>query len=228
MVSLVCPHCGDRCNFVLQWFRGGYANPDPSPSVFTCDGCGKPIAAMIDYEKEIEEYWPTKVKKDFPDVPSQIASTASEAHICLGAGSPRGAVALARAVVESVAKDKGIHKGGPQSKIDSLHQQNYISDDMRDAAHEIRFAGNEAAHGDVVAEPLNIEDAEEIIKLMDAILQHIYQRPAEVARIRARREEREAKTKTGKELTGMDLIERELGGQVIDEPPSGFSDEPPF
>jgi len=37
---------------------------------------------------------------------------------------------------------------------------------------------------------------------------------------------------TGKELTGMDLIQRELGGQVIgaigDEPSSGYSDEPPF
>ena len=33
---------------------------------------------------------------------------------------------------------------------------------------------------------------------------------------------------TGKELTGMDLIQRELGGQVIGEPSSGYSDEPPF
>ncbi len=33
---------------------------------------------------------------------------------------------------------------------------------------------------------------------------------------------------TGKELTGMDLIQRELGKQVTDEPPSGYSDKPPF
>jgi hypothetical protein len=31
-----------------------------------------------------------------------------------------------------------------------------------------------------------------------------------------------------KELTGMELIERELGSQVTGEPPSGYSDEPPF
>jgi hypothetical protein len=109
---------------------------------------------MVDYENEIEEYWPTKVKKDFPDVPPRIAATASEAHICLGAGSPHGAVALARAVVESVAKDKGINKGTLQSKIDGLRQINCISDTMTEAVHEIRFAGNETAHGDLVAEPL--------------------------------------------------------------------------
>lgn len=33
---------------------------------------------------------------------------------------------------------------------------------------------------------------------------------------------------TGKELTGMDLIQRELGRDAIVEPPSGYSDEPPF
>lgn len=33
---------------------------------------------------------------------------------------------------------------------------------------------------------------------------------------------------TGKEQTGMELIQRELGEQVVGEPPSGYSDEPPF
>jgi hypothetical protein len=36
------------------------------------------------------------------------------------------------------------------------------------------------------------------------------------------------KAETSKELTGMDLIQRELGGLVIDEPPNEYSDEPPF
>ncbi len=229
MVSLVCPHCGDRCHFEHRWTLSSYPSEFSTPSIFTCDGCGRPIAAMTNFENEIEEYWPTKVKKDFPDVPTPIATTASEAHICLGAGSPRGAVALARAVVESVANDKGIRRGTPQSKIDELHRRNYISDDMKDAAHEIRFAGNEAAHSDVVAELLTIEDADQIVSLMDNILEHIYQRPARVARIRERREQRKAQARAGEQLTSMDLIQRELGGQVLGErDPSSYSDEPPF
>jgi Domain of unknown function (DUF4145) len=156
---------------------------------------------MINFENEIEEYWPTRTRKDFPDVPVEIAAAASEAHICLGAGSPRGAVAIARAVVESVAKQKGIRKGTPQSKIDALHQKGLISTDMRDAAHEIRFAGNEAAHGDIVAEPMSIEEAGVIASFMDNILDQAYQGPARVARMRARREQRKANSKTGNELT---------------------------
>jgi hypothetical protein len=63
---------------------------------------------------------------------------------------------------------------------------------------------------------------------MDNILDQTYQGPARVERMRARRDERKAKAKTGKELTGMDLIQKELGRQVIDEPPSGYTNEPPF
>jgi hypothetical protein len=46
---------------------------------------------IYDYDEFlIHESWPTKAKKDFPDVPAQIASTASEAHICLGRARPVG------------------------------------------------------------------------------------------------------------------------------------------
>lgn len=176
----------------------------------------------------IVEYWPTKVKKDFPDVPTQIAAAASEAHICLGAGSPRGAVALARAVVESVAKDKGILKGSLESKINGLRQKGEISDAMAEIAHEIRLVANEIVHSDLVAELLTIEDSGKIVSLMDSILQRVYQEKAELVRIRDRHEQRKANAKTGKELTGTDLIEQELGGQVIGEPASGYFDEPPF
>src|SRR5215472_9035430 len=65
------------------------------------------------------------------------------------AAAPLGAVAVARAVVEAVAKDRGITTGNLKSKIDSLHSQGHITASMRDAATEIRFAGNDAAHGDL-------------------------------------------------------------------------------
>jgi len=143
----------------------------------------------------IEQYWPTKTgRKEFPDVPESIAAIASQAHICLAAGAPHGAVALARAVVESVAKAKGVVTGSLQAKIDRLCNDGHISEAMKEAAHEIRFAGNAAAHGDLVAEPLAIEDAREVVSLMDAILERVYQEPAQVERIRKQREARQRKS----------------------------------
>ena len=63
---------------------------------------------------------------------------------------------------------------------------------MKEASHEIRFAGNDAAHADIVADLTTLEDASEIVALMDVLLERVYQEPASVRRIRERREQRTA------------------------------------
>ena len=108
---------------------------------------------------------------------------------------------MARAAVEATAKERGITKGNLESKIDQLAKDDHISEAMRLAAHEIRFAGNEAAHGDLVDEPITVDDAAEIVDLMDAILERVYQEPAKVARVRASREARQ-KPKEPSEASG--------------------------
>jgi hypothetical protein len=87
---------------------------------------------------------------------------------------------------------------------------------MKEAAHEIRFAGNEVAHGDLVAEPLGKEDAEEIVSLMDTILERVYQEPAQVARIRQQRENRKAKPARAEDD---ELPTKGREGSTSDEPP---------
>ena len=96
---------------------------------------------------------------------------------------------MARAVIEATAKEKGITAATftPRS---SASANGHISEAMKEAAHEIRFAGNEVAHGDLVEEPISVEDATEVVELMDAILERVYQEPAKVARVRASREAR--------------------------------------
>lgn len=132
--------------------------------------------------------WPLAVAQvEFPDVPKAIARAAGEAHQALAASASLAGVAMARATIEATAKDKGITSGNLQAKIERLAADGHISDSMKEAAHEIRFAGNEAAHGDIVNEPISVQDATEIVELMDAILERVYQEPAKVARVRASR-----------------------------------------
>lgn len=214
MPALVCPHCGTYSNFTHRW--SSPLNDDiifatrPDTGHYTCDRCELPIAALHDStgSRGLKVYWPTRASgKTFLDVPGLIAAAASDAHTCLSAGSPRGAVAIARSVVEAVAKDKGICNGNLKSKIEALLSAGYISEAMKEAADEIRFAGNEAAHGDLVAEQLTLDDADEIVGLMDTMLERVYQEPAQIARIRAKREGRNSPAPTPVEDT---------------------SDEPPF
>ncbi len=219
MPGLVCPHCGVYANFRSEWSPSTsdprFSNAPPF-ACLTCDKCQYPIVAILRHylSGELQTYWPTTTgNKDFPDVPEAIGAAANEAHLCLAADSPRGAVALARAVVESVAKEKGITTGNLQSKIDNLYKNGHISEAMKEAAHEIRFAGNEVAHGDLVTEPPAAEDAQEIVSLMDTILERVYQEPAQVERIRKQRENRKAKQAAPTKDIGSD------GDSTPDEPP---------
>ncbi|MFF2306013.1 DUF4145 domain-containing protein [Streptomyces sp. NPDC058128] len=134
---------------------------------------------------------PTEIRRPtYPDVPAQIAATASEAHACLSIQAYRGAVALARAVVEATAKHHGITQGQLVTKIDRMHAEGLIREITREVAHEIRHGGNEIAHGDLADEPMPSEDAEAIVEFMDAILQEVYQGPARMRDLQRRRQER--------------------------------------
>ncbi|MEU9833698.1 DUF4145 domain-containing protein [Streptosporangium sp. NPDC048047] len=123
----------------------------------------------------------------YPDVPEGIADLAREAHACLEAGATRAAALMARSTVEAVAKDKGITSGSLMQKIDQLHRSGHISQLIAEAAHEIRFAGNEAAHGPLDMDPVSREDSEAINRLMDKILERVYHEPAEIEYIRMKR-----------------------------------------
>jgi hypothetical protein len=131
------------------------------------------------------------VSPAFDDVPEHIASAASEAHRCWSIQAYRGATALARAVIEASAKEKGITKGQLFEKIEKLEAEGHVRAHIREAAHEVRHLGNEVAHGDFV-DPIEPEEAEEVLALMAEVLQEVFQSPARVARVKAAREAKKA------------------------------------
>ncbi len=148
---------------------------------------------------EAQIQWePAKIHRpDFPDVPPEIASTASEAHACLSIGAARAAVALARAVVEATAKAKGIATHGIVGKIDALRDGGTISALTADASHQIRKDGNSIAHGDIGDEPISADDAEAILEFMDVLLDEVFQRPAKLQRLKERHAERKQPKASG-------------------------------
>ncbi|MGN7187738.1 DUF4145 domain-containing protein [Microbacterium enclense] len=123
----------------------------------------------------------------FPDVPDHIASAADEAYQCASILARRAAILLARGVVEATAKDKGIAAGQLHAKIEALHGAGFVRSFTRDAAHELRYLGNDMAHGDFV-ETVDDADCESVLNVMSEILNEVYQGPARVARMQAKRQ----------------------------------------
>ena len=208
MASTICGWCGDRTHMGVKvdpFLLPADGNWHTYMSAFQCanERCRRLSIGWIrrptkytNPQAEVPQadlkWEPISIRRpEFPDVPQQIAESASEAHACMSIQAYRGAVALARAVVEATAKDKGITSGSLAQKIDRLHEQGHIRPITREVAHEIRHGGNEIAHGDLGDEPMPAEDAEAILRLMDEILQEVYQGPAAMLKLKQSRIERE-------------------------------------
>lgn len=131
--------------------------------------------------------------QQFPDVPERVGEAAAEATLCFSAGAYRAVGALARAVVEATAKDKGAEGKDLYSRIEALAGAGHIRKHTKEQAHEVRHFGNGMAHGDFT-EPVTKEDAEEIIALMSEILDEVYQSPARLDRVKEAREAKKVAT----------------------------------
>lgn len=94
---------------------------------------------------------------------------------------------LARAVIEASAKDRGVTSGNLFNKIDKLVEKGHVRKMMADAAHEVRMAGNDMAHGDFATEAITEEDADEILGFMEDFLREMFELPTRVQRRKDRR-----------------------------------------
>jgi hypothetical protein len=98
-----------------------------------------------------------------------------------------GRIRLVRGVVEATAKECGIDKGTLHPKIESLPTQGDIRGLTKDAAHELRYRGNDVAHGDFVNE-VDEDDADAVLDVMTEILSEVCQGPARVNRMKVKRQ----------------------------------------
>ncbi len=132
-------------------------------------------------------WYPTAASSyTFSYAPDHIARAAEEAHQCAEVGCTSAAVLMARTTVEATAKDKGILVRGIAPKIDELQAQGFIRATVAEAAHAIRFLGNDAAHGDLDDLPTE-EDVADVLDLMDTVLREVYETGGITARILSRR-----------------------------------------
>lgn len=90
--------------------------------------------------------------------------------------SRRATVLLARTTVQSIAKDKGIHTKNLYGDIEKVADENIITSQLKEKAHEIRFLVTDTAHGDLDP-PADAHDASDILGFLYMLLDYIYQQP---------------------------------------------------
>lgn len=218
MFSNLCAFCEKNSHMTVKW---GIAESKTLAVRFaaTCDNCqnvsvGRGLASESFYPHNTTElsvvnsavssaaasgdieWWP-KIGEtpEVIDVPEAISRAAREAYSSASVGNHMAAILMARTVVEATARNKGIRKGNLAGKIDELATQSFIRPAISEQAHEVRFAGNDMAHGDIDVEP-GPTDSEEILALMAEVLAEVFQGPARLERIRNKRKAQTTQAET--------------------------------
>jgi hypothetical protein len=210
LAATLCPYCNNHAHMSVRWGQV-YQNATRVRIAATCDNCDKLVVAEgagrelsgyggIGATTDISvvrssiprvagfEWLPLAGKSpNVEDVPPSVERAAKEAYSNFSISNYMSSILMARTVIEATAKAKDITTGSLAMKIDQLRDQQYIRPAIALQAHQVRFFGNDMAHGDIDDLPSGA-DAEEILALMGEVLAEVFQGPARLERLRTRRE----------------------------------------
>jgi Domain of unknown function (DUF4145) len=109
-------------------------------------------------------------------LPEMIAKDRDEAWSCLYGGDYRASLIMGRAAIQRAVRTLEAEGDTLNDELRDLRDKGRITEDLMEYAHEVRIAGNDAAHPDELGEVTNAE-AEESLTFMDEFLRHVIAMP---------------------------------------------------
>lgn len=179
--------------------------PDQRVSVLKCYGCKQNVVVVEDQfiggvasrsgdtsggvvEWRGMHWWPTPgMSAQDPDIPSAVADAVAEGTRCLAVRASRGAVVMFRGALAEMVSDRG--SPAAQAKHSLAGQLKQMANDgdldraLADWADHIRVIGNAGAHPNTL-DPVSVDEAEELSRLLTSLLEYVYVNPARVQRAR--------------------------------------------
>lgn len=201
-----CPHCGRTSNYSYEGsFHLAIQGIQPEvginqASLLRCMGCKKGVMVVEELTSLAPStkwkgiyWWPTPGALDLdPAIPEPIGHAYSEGMRCLSVQCPSAAAVMFRRGLEAIVTDRG-SKEAQQALTKSLSRaltqmatDHTLEPSIVEWAKEIRLVGNVGAHFDPLSR-VEIQDAEDLGRLVRQILTYLYELPARVSRSRMRR-----------------------------------------
>jgi hypothetical protein len=180
-----CPHCNvDKPSLHRQW------NTDTTTykgearrywGVYRCTRCGGLVLAASSSESDLEV---SEVYPSTADVEESIPTNA-RAYLTQSLNSlhaPAGAVMLAASSVDAMLKAKNYLEGSLYARIEKAVEDNLITVEMAEWAHDIRLDANDQRHADQGSALPETDDARRCVDFALALAQFLFVLPARVKR----------------------------------------------
>jgi hypothetical protein len=125
-------------------------------------------------------------------LPPEIQTDRREAWSCFYGDDLRASVIMGRAALQRAVRRLEATGANLEAEIDDLAARGTVTNETGEWAHEVRIAGNEAAHPDRLGS-VTQDEARDSLEFMDAFLEHAIALPERRrARQAARRQQEEA------------------------------------
>lgn len=136
-------------------------------------------------------WWPTPGAGNLGvAVPANVANAYGEGARCLSAGAPNGAVAMFRTAMTCIVNDKGSPaakaKGDLKEKVKQMVADGGLAEALGEWVNHVRLYGNAGAHPDLFGD-VSVEEAKDVARLTETIIDLLYTTPAKIATRQAER-----------------------------------------
>lgn len=179
-----CPHCSVANPNLQQIHQHETTNHEGGNlrrwRIYKCGNCGSLVTASAsNFNQPTREIFPTstEINEDIPDrAKSYLEQAVASIH------APAGAVMLAASSVDAMLKEKNYRTGSLYERIEQAVQDNLLTTEMANWAHEVRLDANDQRHADDDAKLPNENDAQKVIDFTTAIAEYLFVLPARIQR----------------------------------------------
>lgn len=212
----VCPHCGTQAHLQMLFNESHkQKNGDVVYYVtFRCVPCNKLVFETFRFKQNEysrdenlasagwEDKFPTAeialTQKFEGSVPNDVLADFKEGVVCLHHKCNKAAVSMFRRSLQSALLERGAD--AKSDLIDQIKSATFLTDDIKDWAHNIRIFGNWGAHPqDDNLKDVDSKLAEETKSFLEEFFNYVYLMPARVAN--ARQKNAPAPTAPEEEIT---------------------------
>lgn len=161
--------CGNCSNFVMAFWSEG------SSGLFGYEAVPWPKK----YTKA-PEHWPNDIGRYWLQAKKNIADENWDA-----------AALMARSALQLTLRKQDAKGKTLKDEIDDLSSKGLLPPIMNEWAHELRELGNESAHPFPDGNATEPQDAKEVVKFLDFLLEYLYSLPQQIGKYRLRKNKSE-------------------------------------
>jgi hypothetical protein len=176
LMVLNCQGCQQNIVVIEDQFVGGVSTR----------AAGRMVGGTVQWRGI--HWWPTPggAPQDL-SVPTAVADAIAEGERCLAVQAPRAAVVMFRSALALIVQDRGTGLAQGKNNLAGQLAQMVADGDLvrtlADWADQIRVVGNSGAHPGAL-DPVLVAEAEDLSRLLTALVDYLYVMPARVERAR--------------------------------------------